>query len=85
MESEQEIKDRLIALLNREIENEFDDDEMPETYAVAIEPKFRDMVVCFDGDYPWHEAALDWVVLTSSTYAGIVREIKICVHSKFKK
>lgn len=77
---ENEIKNRLLSILNREIENNFEADEMPESYAVAINPDFSDMVVCFNGRYPWHEDAMEWAVVTANSYDSIVREIKKYVH-----
>ena len=51
---EDEIKKRLLSILNKEIENEYGDDDMPLSYAVAIAPDLSDIVVCFNDKYPWH-------------------------------
>lgn len=81
---ETEIKKRLLSILNNEIENEYGDDDMPVSYAVAIAPDLSDIVVCFNDKYPWHEAAMGWEVLTSTTYEDIIREIKKYVHQTLK-
>ena len=81
---EDEIKKRLLSILNNEIENEYGYADMPVSYAVAIAPDLSDIVVCFNDKYPWHEAAMEWEVLTSTTYEGITREIKKYVHQTLK-
>ena len=81
---EDEIKKRLLSILNNEIENEYGYADMPVSYAVAIAPDLSDIVVCFNDNYPWHEAAMEWEVLTSTTYEGITREIKKYVHQTLK-
>ena len=81
---EEEIKKRLLSILNNEIENEYGYADMPVSYAVAIAPDLSDIVVCFNDKYPWHEAAMEWEVLTSTTYEGITREIKKYVHQTLK-
>ena len=81
---EEEIKKRLLSILNNEIENEYGYADMPVSYAVAIAPDLSDIVVCFNDKYPWHEAAMEWAVLTSTTYEGISREIKKYIHQTLK-
>ena len=81
---EDEIKKRLLSILNNEIENEYGYADMPVSYAVAIAPDLSDIVVCFNAKCPWHEAAMEWEVLTSTTYEGISREIKKYVHQTLK-
>lgn len=81
---EDEIKKRLLSILNNEIENEYGYADMPVSYAVAIAPDLSDIVVCFNDNYPWHEAAMEWEVLTSTTYEGISREIKKYIHQTLK-
>ena len=81
---EHEIKKRLLSMLNNEVENEDGYADMPVAYAVAIAPDWSGIVVCFNDKYPWHEAAREGEVLTSTTYEGITREIKKYVHQTLK-